>query len=686
MLFDPNRGRLPPPNLDDRTWADLVSDAVALIPRYAPQWTNQGPGDVGVTLIELFAWLVEGLTYRLNQVPDKNYLAFLDLLGITRVPPEPARAFLTFAAGPGVVVVPQGSQVQTAASETSAPIVFETDEDVSLLPINLEAALLVGKGVGNSYANVSAKYTVVPARGGVVDIAPSSSVMLCLGFDKASALPLTLLLRMFQPLAAGAATVSWLYSNGVPDPAQWTALAVAPTADGTAGLTHDGDVELVVPADWASQAPPTWGVNAPPATPADTVVAGYFWIGLRIANLSPVAPIALGLSWVLFNAVSAFSALTIAAPEALGAGDGTAFQTIGLANGPLFATPGSPTPYAHLVLEVDGKPWTLVDDIPDGPGNFYRLDPVRAQVSFGDYDPMSNSGHGTVPGSANAIVAKTYRYVQSGAGGNVGAGKLVTLRKPIQGVSAVTNLFSAYGGSDAEPIEETMRRAPQLLRNRDRAVTSDDYEFLTKQASSEVATTRCLKPTDLYGAAPFGQLDRSPGNVNLIVVPAVGPDVSAAPQPTPELLQTVLTHVDARRDVTALLRVTGPRYLPIDVNITAVPWASAIAAGLLGSASDLRTQIQEQLALYFHPVVGGLDGAGWQVGQHVYIADLYKAVMPADGVGFISVLTVQAGTPQYVGGRPPQFTPAAPAGAWVRLADYELACLGQVNFTLGSPT
>jgi hypothetical protein len=32
MLFDPNRGRLLPPNLDDRTWSDLVGDAIALIP------------------------------------------------------------------------------------------------------------------------------------------------------------------------------------------------------------------------------------------------------------------------------------------------------------------------------------------------------------------------------------------------------------------------------------------------------------------------------------------------------------------------------------------------------------------------------------------------------------------------------------------------------------------------------
>ena len=60
------RGRLLAPNLDDRQWKDIVADTRALIPTYAPQWTDHNPSDVGMTLIELFAFLVEGLTYRLR--------------------------------------------------------------------------------------------------------------------------------------------------------------------------------------------------------------------------------------------------------------------------------------------------------------------------------------------------------------------------------------------------------------------------------------------------------------------------------------------------------------------------------------------------------------------------------------------------------------------------------------------
>jgi Baseplate J-like protein len=68
------------PNLDDRTYDNLVQEAIALIPTYAPDWTNHNPSDPGITLIELFAYLTEILNYRLNRVTPANRYAFLKLL------------------------------------------------------------------------------------------------------------------------------------------------------------------------------------------------------------------------------------------------------------------------------------------------------------------------------------------------------------------------------------------------------------------------------------------------------------------------------------------------------------------------------------------------------------------------------------------------------------------------------
>jgi hypothetical protein len=76
-------------NLDDRTYAELIEEGQALIPTYAPAWTNHNPSDPGITLMELCAWLTEMLIYRVNRVPDAQVLAFLRLLNGPGWQPSP---------------------------------------------------------------------------------------------------------------------------------------------------------------------------------------------------------------------------------------------------------------------------------------------------------------------------------------------------------------------------------------------------------------------------------------------------------------------------------------------------------------------------------------------------------------------------------------------------------------------
>lgn len=73
---------LPLPNLDDRTFDDLMKEARSLIPVYNKEWTNYNPSDPGITLLELFSWLSEISIYRANKVQEENYRKFLELLGI----------------------------------------------------------------------------------------------------------------------------------------------------------------------------------------------------------------------------------------------------------------------------------------------------------------------------------------------------------------------------------------------------------------------------------------------------------------------------------------------------------------------------------------------------------------------------------------------------------------------------
>jgi hypothetical protein len=122
---------IPSPKLDDRSFNDIVEEAISMIPRYAPEWTNHNPSDPGITLIELAAWMTDLLIYRLNQVPDRNYVAFLNLLGVKLRAPRAARALVRFTLVEGSVKqrVPRGTQVSTPQATEEHTVTFETARD-----------------------------------------------------------------------------------------------------------------------------------------------------------------------------------------------------------------------------------------------------------------------------------------------------------------------------------------------------------------------------------------------------------------------------------------------------------------------------------------------------------------------------------------------------------------------------
>jgi hypothetical protein len=125
---------IPPPKLDDRTFHDIVEEAISMIPRYAPEWTNHNPADPGITLIELAAWMTDLLIYRLNQVPDKNYVAFLNLLGIKLRAPRAAKGVVRFSLVDGATKqkVPRGTQVSTPHATEDYTVTFETARDITV--------------------------------------------------------------------------------------------------------------------------------------------------------------------------------------------------------------------------------------------------------------------------------------------------------------------------------------------------------------------------------------------------------------------------------------------------------------------------------------------------------------------------------------------------------------------------
>lgn len=170
---------LPVPNLDDRDFADLVREARARIQQLDPDWTDLSVHDPGIVLVEGFAHLTDVLLYRLNQLPDRLYAVYLNLLGTALYPPASAHVTLEFsraAVGDSDVLIPRGTLVGGAPGVPGEPQpLFSTVTDavlaagsqslgVAAVDASFHDAVLVGEGTGRPGQTFT--LPVVPAVAG----------------------------------------------------------------------------------------------------------------------------------------------------------------------------------------------------------------------------------------------------------------------------------------------------------------------------------------------------------------------------------------------------------------------------------------------------------------------------------------------------------------------------------------
>jgi hypothetical protein len=132
-----------PPDLDDLRYERVRQQLRARIPVYAPEWTDHNDSDPGVAILQLFAWLTDQVGYRLNRVPDRNYVAFLQLLGVQLRPAAPATTTLALVLStpdtlPGRIALAAGSTSQCTVGEKPT---FETDIALDIVPAQLGAML-----------------------------------------------------------------------------------------------------------------------------------------------------------------------------------------------------------------------------------------------------------------------------------------------------------------------------------------------------------------------------------------------------------------------------------------------------------------------------------------------------------------------------------------------------------------
>ncbi|HTV23570.1 MAG TPA: baseplate J/gp47 family protein, partial [Polyangiaceae bacterium] len=206
-----------------------------------------------------------------------------------------------------------------------------------------------------------------------------------------------------------------------------------------------------------------------------------------------------------------------------------------------------------------------------------------------------------------------------GAFGNVVAKSITQLLGAVSGVEAVFNPRAAEGGSDGEPLQRFLERAPASVRHRGRASSADDYAAMVREASSAVAVVKVLPTRNAAGRA-------LPGYLTILIVPS-----SQEPQPYPSrgLRDEVLRYLEARAPAGLIasgrIFVTGPTYCPVDV-------AATLVSRRDDEAGSVEARVRAALERFLHPLEGGPSGAGWEFGRGVHRSDVARVIERVEGL------------------------------------------------------
>lgn len=615
---------LPTPNLDNRTFQDIVNEAKSSLSKLCPGWIDHNVSDPGVTLVELFAWMTEMILYRLNLVPDKHYIKLLELLGLNLQEPEAARTELTFyLSAPQteeIIRIPARTEVATKPNSLTAeqgerqrPIVFQTDEPLLIYPARLIALITerVDPHGGSVYRNYPPKYLNETPDFDleVFSSRPNKDDALYFGFEhnlSRHLLELDLACRKGAGEGIVPTQPPWQWEVWYDDGTEqggWQPV-IEIEADGTGGLNDSGKIWLRLPEIGKRE------VDNQPA----------YWLRCRLEPKEAQAQYSKSpwVSRVSTNSLGGFvksSHAAVVYREMLGRSDGTPGQVFYLEHKPILRRERGETVQVRAPGQ-DWEPWQEVPDFANSTADdkCFTCDGITGEIRFGPALRQQNGTirrYGAVPPRGAEIRFSSYRY-GGGIAGNVQAETLTTPKTAIPYVDKVTNRRPAEGGRDPETIEQLKMRALELLRTRDRAVTPADYEVLLRRANFPIRRICCLP-----AAADSSRV----GQIELLLVPEHSPLQD-------ELRREIEDYLEDYRLLTVRLNLREPAYLPVVVELSLIACAEV-------SRNQVEQEVKAKLNAFLNPITGGPNGYGWPFGRPLYTSDIYTCLRDVSNIEFI---------------------------------------------------
>jgi len=622
------------PELDDKTFEELVERAKKRLPAYDDGWTDYNPSDPGIAILELMAYLTDTHTYQLDTVTDSHRQKYLQLVGERQEPPEAASVSLSVdaPASDGRTRIPSGTKL-TVIDNADTDKIFETTDDLDLVDADI-AKVITEHGEGRTDQTQANRQEGMFYRAFGTSAEESSA--LYLGFDgdpfsELDSLPLTVDFHddnLPEPATHGDETpkfypsvnVQWEYCTDYESPRQsdaWRPLSLQ--RDGTYAFYSGGRVTLTRPEGWD---PAEWEIDEHGVVGQDP---GLIWLRCRILEGGYEIPPQ--LDGITLNVVEAKHRSTVTDEQLTRQGSKRDPSTL---SNQCFTF--RHTPVLDATITVDGEEWEEVADFDaSGPTDrHYVLDRKTGQVRFGD------GVVGRMPEPDATVVATQYAF-GGGREGNVPAsatwrflnsdraiGDSLTL-----GEVSVSGESAGTGGTDGESLEEAFRRAKRDFRTPYRAVTEDDYRYV----ATHTPGLRFGRATVLVDERTDLGIEAEPAEVTVVVVP-YAPLEQSRPEPTDGFLDAVRRHLDKYRLLTDRVTVEPPQYvrLSVGIEIQISEWLPE---------STVTQRIESTIEEYVHPV-HGFEGEGWPFGSALYSDDLAELLETISFVDHVRDVSIQA--------------------------------------------
>lgn len=608
---------LPKPDLDNRTFDQLVDEARKLIPRYSPEWTDHNQSDPGITLVELFAWLSEITLYRINLVTDKHRLKYLKLLGVRPQPPKPANLDLTFCSAQKRSLK-KGMQISTGIA--GKKVHFQLDDDITIVPATLEKIVVDEFTSGifdRSSSNENGDLFFAPfgeyvQKGCTLylgfktenNIAPDALNFMCDLYEK----------DLTEPGKHGDeqdykfenASLKWEILSGSDGTKVWKSVMETLT-DGTNGFKKSGRIVFEGIEDWTASS----------TIPGLKFNADYFWLRCRVEDSYYEYPPR--IESLRLNTVSATHGFTVKDDNEERISTGLPDQVFNLKEVPVLDR--------TLKLSIAGEEWAEVEDLDgsDPSDKHFVLDNGKGEIKFGDGE------RGFVPPAGSAI--KIMEYVSGGGvEGNLKTGCIWNA----DGFSGlITNHRPSGGGKDAQTIEEATEDFLRDLRTPYTTVTATDFEYIARNTPGlRVARAKAIPNYNPSDPKPKDPEDNK-GSVTVVIIPYTPLEIlKVPPSPSEGFKNAVCRHLDKHRLLGTDIHVIPPDYVKISVSATIVP------IDAFRDDSQIQEKIIEKLNGFLHPIKGGEDGNGWPIGRDVYVSELYSVIEQVEGVNCVIKLSV----------------------------------------------